>query len=94
MDKHWIDSALEYLTQSLEPIPHEINEIDWKASLSPEKNRLTEHLIASIHLPKTTRRPKITGVAAPSVASNISFIPGLCHRLGGARMESWASKVE
>ena len=46
MDKHWIASALEYLTQSLEPVPHEINEIDWKGGLSPEKNRLTEHLIA------------------------------------------------
>lgn len=39
MDKHWIVSALEYLTQSLEPVPHEINEIDWKAGLSPEKKR-------------------------------------------------------
>ncbi|RFC30851.1 MAG: hypothetical protein DID91_2727704708 [Candidatus Nitrotoga sp. MKT] len=39
MDKHWIVSALEYLTQSLEPVPYEINEIDWKASLSPEKKR-------------------------------------------------------
>lgn len=55
MDKHWIVSALEYLAQSLEPVPHEINEIDWKTGLSPEKNRLTEHLIAAIHLPKTTR---------------------------------------
>ncbi len=39
MDKHWIVSALECLTQSLEPVPHEINEIDWKASLSPAKKR-------------------------------------------------------
>lgn len=41
--------------------------------------------ILDIHFPQTTRRPKITSVAAPSAASNISiirFIPGLCHRLG------------
>ena len=93
MDKHWIVSALEYLTQSLEPVPHEINEIDWKGGLSLEKNRLTEHLIAAIHLPRTTRTQDY-GCSSASVASNISFIPGLCHRLGGARMESWVSKVE
>ena len=51
MDKHWIISALEYLTQSLDPVPHEINEIDWKGGLSPEKNRLTEHLIAFANHP-------------------------------------------
>ena len=53
--------------------------------------------VLDIHLPQTARRPKITGVAAPSAASDISFIhfiPNLCHRLGGARMESWVSKVE
>lgn len=49
--KHWIASALEYLAQSLEPVPHEINEIDWKGGLSPEKNRLTEHLIAFANYP-------------------------------------------
>ena len=28
MNKHWIATAVEYLTQSLEPVPHEINELD------------------------------------------------------------------
>lgn len=51
MDKHWIAPALEYLNQSLELVPHEINEIDWKGGLSPEKNRLTEHLIAFANHP-------------------------------------------
>lgn len=51
MDKHWIAAALEYLAQSLEPVPHEINEIDWKGGLSPDKNRLTEHLIAFANHP-------------------------------------------
>ena len=51
MDKHWIVAAVEYLAQSLEPVPHEINEIDWKGGLSPEKNRLAEHLIAFANHP-------------------------------------------
>ena len=51
MNKHWIATAVEYLTQSLEPVPHEINELDWKSNLSPEKDRLTAHLIAFANHP-------------------------------------------
>lgn len=50
MQKHWVSSALSFLSQSLEPIPHELNEIDWKAGLSAAKERLTEHLIAFANL--------------------------------------------
>lgn len=32
--KTWINRAIEYLKHSLEPIPQEINEIDWKEKLS------------------------------------------------------------
>ena len=46
MTKHWIPIALNWLTQSLEPAPHELNELDWKASLTGNKERLAEHLIA------------------------------------------------
>lgn len=51
MNKHWIALALEYLNQSLELVPHEINEIDWKGGLSPEKDRLITHLIAFANHP-------------------------------------------
>jgi len=50
MQKHWVSSALSFLSQSLEPVPHELNEIDWKAGLSASKERLTEHLIAFANL--------------------------------------------
>ena len=40
MAKIWINKAMECLKQSLEPIPHEMNEIDWKEKLSPDNKKL------------------------------------------------------
>jgi len=51
MTKHWIPVALNWLAQSFEPVPHEINEIDWKARLTGNKERLAEHLIAFANHP-------------------------------------------
>lgn len=51
MKKHWIPVASAWLTQSLEPVPHELNELDWKAGLSDNKERLAEHLIAFANHP-------------------------------------------
>lgn len=44
--KKWLNRALALLVGSLEPPRHELNELDWKAALSPDKKRLTEHLSA------------------------------------------------
>jgi len=44
--KAWMTKALDLLKASLEPPRHELNELDWKADLSPDKKRLTEHLSA------------------------------------------------
>jgi predicted HTH transcriptional regulator len=49
--KSWMAKALELLRASLEPPQHELNELDWKAALSPDKKRLTEHLSALSNLP-------------------------------------------
>lgn len=49
--KHWIASALLSLEESLSPVPHESNEIDWKISLSDRKERLAEHLMAFANYP-------------------------------------------
>lgn len=51
MKKHWIPIALNWLEQSLDPVPHELNELDWKAGLTGNKERLTEHLIAFVNHP-------------------------------------------
>ena len=45
-DKYWIATVLNSLEQSLSPVPHEVNELDWKISLSEHKERLAEHLMA------------------------------------------------
>lgn len=42
--KTWMGHALDLLKESLKPPKHELNELDWKAALSPDKKRLTEHL--------------------------------------------------
>ncbi len=44
--KHWVADAQAILKESLSPIPHELNDLDWKASLSTDKDRLAEHLMA------------------------------------------------
>lgn len=51
MTKHWVPRAIELLQASLRPIPHEVNELDWKAGLSPRRDRLTEHLMAFANYP-------------------------------------------
>ena len=49
--KAWMAKALELLKASLEPPKHELNEMDWKAALSPDKKRMTEHLSAFANQP-------------------------------------------
>lgn len=51
MAKTWINRALECLRHSLEPIPQEINELDWKATLSPDNRKLSRHLSAFANHP-------------------------------------------
>jgi len=51
MSKHWISQAASCLTLSREPVPHETNELDWKVSLSENKERLAEHMIAFANHP-------------------------------------------
>ena len=49
--KIWAARAIECLRESLEPVPHELNELDWKLGLSAQKDRLTQHLIAFANYP-------------------------------------------
>lgn len=49
--KLWLESAQQCLEECLVPVPHEVNELDWKVRLSENKERLTEHIIASANHP-------------------------------------------
>ncbi|MBC6425137.1 MAG: putative DNA binding domain-containing protein [Ekhidna sp.] len=42
----WINTARELLKQSLNPIPQELNEIDWKSGLSGKTDRIAQHIAA------------------------------------------------
>ncbi len=48
--RRWVEDALQALRESLHPVPAELNELDWKAALSPQRDRLVEHLIALANL--------------------------------------------
>lgn len=49
--KNWIDKAMGYLDKSLSKVPSELNEIDWKESLSPKNDKLCKHISAFANMP-------------------------------------------
>ena len=49
--KPWLIKAVSLLQESLTPPKTELNELDWKAAVSPDKKRLTEHLSAFANYP-------------------------------------------
>lgn len=42
----WKDKAITILRESLTPIPHELNELDWKSGLSTNTDKLAQHICA------------------------------------------------
>jgi ATP-dependent DNA helicase RecG len=49
--KNWETRALDLLERTLNPVPTEINELDWKSTLSDKSERLAQHLSAFSNLP-------------------------------------------
>lgn len=49
--KSWINKAKEFLTHSLGKVPQELNELDWKETLSPKNDKLCQHIAAFANLP-------------------------------------------
>lgn len=48
---HWVETAIQLLTQSLYPVPQELNEMDWKSGLSDKSERLAQHISAFANYP-------------------------------------------
>lgn len=46
MKKLWEERGIELLKRSLEPLPQELNEIDWKVNISEDGERVARHLSA------------------------------------------------
>ena len=83
-DKYWITAVLNSLEQCLSPVPHEVNELDWKASLSDQKDRLAEHLMAFANYPNggslvfgVADTGQLQGVEKAEVAHIISVLTNL-----------------
>jgi len=51
MSKIWVNRALALLSNSLNPTPQELNELDWKEDLSPDLKKLGKHLSAFANYP-------------------------------------------
>jgi predicted HTH transcriptional regulator len=51
MGKEWVQKAISLLDDSLNPIIQELNDLDWKQSLSPNNDKLARHLSAFANLP-------------------------------------------
>jgi len=49
--KDWVQYCLNLLNDSLKPVPQELNEIDWKLSLSSNNKKLTQHIAAFANHP-------------------------------------------
>jgi predicted HTH transcriptional regulator len=49
--KEWIEEALHLLETSLNPVPNELDNIDWKEELSPNNKKLCNHLSAFANYP-------------------------------------------
>jgi ATP-dependent DNA helicase RecG len=84
--KAWEKRAVELLEKSLRPVPQELNELDWKFDLSPDRIRLSEHISALANLPgggflilgvRNTPIPKLEGVAHLDVPKVVLQIANL-----------------
>ena len=45
---NWKEAALDALHRSIQPVPQELNEIDWKGGLSSKTDRLAQHTFHSM----------------------------------------------
>jgi len=87
MIKNWINKAFEFLKHSLEPLPQELNELDWKESLSNDNAKLTRHLSAFANQPGggfmvfgiENKTAKLIGVTQKDAEHIVQRLSSICR---------------
>lgn len=85
--KNWINTAIAYLDKSLGKIPSELNEIDWKITLSPNNDKLCKHIAAFANLPGggflgfgvDDNTGKVLGISKVEADSILERLANLCR---------------
>lgn len=85
--KTWIAKAIQWLDKSLGKVPSELNEIDWKASLSPNNDKLLKHIAAFSNLPGggfltfgiDNKMGTILGITKPEADIIVERLASLCR---------------
>lgn len=85
--KNWITKAYAYLDKSLGTIPSELNEIDWKESLSPNNTKLCKHISAFANLPGggflafgiDNKTANVVGITKDEATTIVDKLASLCR---------------
>ncbi|WP_373709214.1 ATP-binding protein [Kaistella sp.] len=85
--KSWIQKALEYLKKSLGKVAVELNELDWKESLSPNNAKLCQHISAFANMPGggfivfgiKNDTKEVIGVSTDDATSIVDKFASLCR---------------
>lgn len=85
--KAWVAKAKQFLQHSLGKIPQELNELDWKESLSPNNDKLCRHICAFANLPGggylvfgvEDKTGKPVGISAATAAEIVEKLANLCR---------------
>lgn len=92
-NKKWMTFALAYLNESLTPIPHELNELDWKVDASSRGMNLAKHLSAFANL--TSGGYLVFGVHDSGEAVGLSqdSIKNIISKIGSIAREGVEPKI-
>lgn len=85
--KNWILKAISYLDKSLGKVPSELNEIDWKETLSPKNDKLCQHISAFANMPGggflvfgiNNKMASIVGIQRAEADNIIERLASLCR---------------
>lgn len=85
--KNWISKATQWLDRSLGKVPCELNEIDWKANLSPNNDKLCKHIAAFANLPGggflafgiDNNTGAVSGITKPIASNIVERLASLCR---------------